>query len=125
MAGSDSLAYLLWVEELPVGAQPDLVDDGGLQVHEDGPGNVLPGAGLLNKKKHKKFYSFQNNLQPTREESVEGIISSAHSLVARHLAIRLDPVLQAVELPAGVANLTSGLADVYRNTLSLKIIFPD
>ena len=24
--------HLLWVEELPVGASPDLVDDGGLQI---------------------------------------------------------------------------------------------
>ena len=37
------------------------------------------------------------------------------------MAIRLDAVLQTVELPAGVANLTAGLADVYRDTLTLKI----
>ena len=41
LAGSDSLAYLLGVEELPVGAQPDLVNHGGLQVHEDRPRHVL------------------------------------------------------------------------------------
>jgi len=29
-----------------------------------------------------------------------------------HLAVWLDAVLQAVELPAGVADLASGLADV-------------
>ena len=33
-------------------------------------------------------------------------------------AIRLDAV--TVELPAGVANLTAGLADVDRNTLTLQ-----
>ena len=41
LAGSDSLAYLLGVEELPVGAQPDLVNHGGLEVHEDRPRHVL------------------------------------------------------------------------------------
>ena len=38
---------LLRVEELAVGPDPHLVDDGWLQVHEDGPGDVLPGAGLF------------------------------------------------------------------------------
>ena len=35
----------------------------------------------------------------------------------------LEPptVLQAVQLPAGIANLAAGLADVDRNTLSLKV----
>ena len=38
--------------------------------------------------------------------------------------MRLEPptVLQAVQLPAGIANLTAGLADVDRNTLSLKVL---
>jgi hypothetical protein len=42
-------------------------------------------------------------------------------LVGRHLAVRLDAMLQAVELPAGVANLATGLANVDRNALPLKI----
>ena len=33
-------------------------------------------------------------------------------LVGRHLAIGLDAVLEAVELPAGVADLATGLPDV-------------
>ena len=33
-------------------------------------------------------------------------------LVGGHLAVRLDPVLKAVELPAGVTDLHAGLADV-------------
>ena len=80
-----------------------LVDDGGLQVHEDGPGDVLPGPGLV-------------------EEGGVGVVPAAHRLVAGHGAIRLDAVLQAVELPAGVANLDSGLADVNTDALSLNII---
>ena len=58
----------------------------------------------------------------TREEGVEAVISSPDSLVAGHLAIRLDAVLQTVEFPAGVANLDPGLADVYTDALSLNRI---
>ena len=41
-------------------------------------------------------------------------------LLDLYLAIRLDAVLQAVELPAGVANLTAGLPDVDADALTLK-----
>ena len=48
VVGSVLLArhHLLWVEELSVGASPDLVDDGGLQIEEDSPWNVLPRTSL-------------------------------------------------------------------------------
>lgn len=64
-----------------------------LQVHKYSPRHMLPRSSLA-------------------EESVEGVVSSAQGLVRRHLAIRLDAVLQAVQLPAGIADLDSGLADV-------------
>merc|ERR1712155_279632 len=38
--------HLLGVEELLVGAGSDLVDHGGLEVEEDGPGHVLAGPSL-------------------------------------------------------------------------------
>ena len=47
------------------------------------------------------------------EEGVEGVITSPDGLVRWHLSIRLDTVLQTVELPTGVADLDSGLSDVY------------
>ena len=53
------------------------------------------------------------------EERVEGVVSSPDGLVTGHLAIRLDPVLQTVQLPAGIADLDSGLANVYADTLTL------
>ena len=87
------------MEELPVGAQPDLVNHGGLQVHEDGPRHVLAAPGL-------------------REEGLEGVVSEG--LVRGHAAVGLDAVLQAVQLPAGIANLDSGLADVDRDALTLE-----
>ena len=70
-----------------------LIDDGGFQIDEDGTGNVLAGSGLA-------------------EEGVEGVVTTSDGLVAGHLAIRLDAVLQAVQLPAGIAHLDSGLADM-------------
>ncbi len=54
------------------------------------------------------------------EEGVEGVISTADGLVGRHLAVRLDAVLQTVELPAGIANLHASLPNMNRNTLALQ-----
>ena len=45
------------------------------------------------------------------EEGAEAVVASA---VGRQHAVRLDPVLHAVQLPAGVAHLTAGLANVDR-----------
>ena len=78
-----------------------------------------------------------------REKSVERVVSGSDGFVRRHLqrktfnklpaeddhssravsahlAIGLDAVLEAVELPAGVTNLDAGLADVDRDALTLK-----
>ncbi len=54
------------------------------------------------------------------EEGVEGVISGSQRLVGGHLPIGLDAVLQAVEFPAGVANLAAGLADVDGDALALR-----
>ena len=55
------------------------------------------------------------------EESIEGIIASSNSLVTWHLTVRLDSVFQAIQLPAGIADLHSGLADMDGYTLTLKV----
>eukprot|EP00916_Digyalum_oweni_P009708 GHVL01016352.1.p1 GENE.GHVL01016352.1~~GHVL01016352.1.p1 ORF type:complete len:468 (-),score=45.07 GHVL01016352.1:77-1480(-) len=101
VVGSILLAgdQLLGVEQLTVGAGADLINNGGLQIDEDGTGDVLASAGLA-------------------EEGVEGVITTADGLVGGHLAVRLDAVLQAVQLPAGIADLDSGLADVDGDTLA-------
>ena len=78
-----------------------LTDYSWLQIYEDSPGHVLASAGLA-------------------EEGVEGIVTPTNGLVAGHLAIRLDSVLKAVQLPAGITDLYSGLADVDRDTLTLE-----
>ena len=90
---------LLGMEQLSVGTSADLIDDGGLEIEEDGTGNVLASTSL-------------------REEGVESIVTTANGLVGRHLAIRLNTVLKAEELPAGVTNLDTGLTDVDRNDFS-------
>ena len=70
-----------------------LTDNGGLEVNEDSAGHVLAGAGLA-------------------EEGVEGVVTPTDGLVGGHLAVRLDTVLQTVQLPAGIADLDSGLSHV-------------
>jgi len=92
---------LLRVEELSVGASPDLINHRGLQVNKDSPGHMLACTSF-------------------GKEGVEGVISTANGLVRGHLAIRLDAVLQAVELPAGIANLAASLANVDRDALTLQ-----
>ena len=90
---------LLGVEELSVGSGSDFIDNGGLEIEENGSGDVLAGTSL-------------------REEGVEGIVSATDGLVRRHLTIRLDTVLQAEKLPAGVTDLDTTLTDVDANSLS-------
>ena len=78
-----------------------LTDDSGFQVDKDGSRNMLSCSSLT-------------------EEGVEGVISSSNSLVTRHLSVWLDPMFQTVQLPAGIAHLGSGLADMHRDTLTLE-----
>ena len=54
------------------------------------------------------------------KEGVERVVGDADGLVGGHLAVRLDAVLQAVELPAGITNLATGLANVDGDALTLK-----
>ena len=54
------------------------------------------------------------------EEGVEGVVATSNGLVAGHLAIRLDAVLQAVELPARVTDLDAGLSYMDGDALSLE-----
>ena len=53
-----------------------------------------------------------------REEGVEGIVSSTDGLVRWHLSIGLDTMLKAVQLPAGISDLDTGLTDVDGDNLT-------
>mmetsp|Transcript_52419 Transcript_52419/g.156418 ORF Transcript_52419/g.156418 Transcript_52419/m.156418 type:complete len:286 (-) Transcript_52419:111-968(-) len=90
---------LLRMEELPVGAGANLVHHRRLEVHKDATRHVLTCAGLA-------------------EEGVEGVVTTADGLVARHLTIGLDAVLEAEQLPAGVADLDASLADMDADALA-------
>jgi len=89
LAGDD----LLRVVESAVGAGANFVTYGGLQVNEHSAGDVFASSGFA-------------------EEGVEGIIAATDGLVGGHLAVGLDAVLKAVELPAGITYLDASLANV-------------
>ena len=91
---------LLRVEELAVGASANFIDDRRFQVYKHCPGHMLASSCLT-------------------EEGVEGVISSPNGLVTWHLAIRLDAMFQAVELPAGIADLDTSLANMDGDALTL------
>ncbi|KAI1230878.1 hypothetical protein IHE44_0008310 [Lamprotornis superbus] len=67
-------------------AQFSVTYDCRFQVHKHSPWDVLPRTSLA-------------------EEGVEGVVPAAHALVAGHVPVGLDAVLQAVELPARIADL--------------------
>merc|ERR1712209_99622 len=92
-----AIDQLLRMIKLAVGSDTGLVDDGGFEVNKDSSWDVLSTSSF-------------------REEGLEGVISK--SLVRWHTSIRLDTVLQTVELPASVSNLDSSLANVNRDTLT-------
>ena len=68
------------------------VDDGRLQINEDGSRHMLARTSLA-------------------EECVEGIVTASNGLIGRHLAVRLNAVLEAEELPACVSNPPTPLGD--------------
>ena len=92
---------LFGVKHLPVGPGPNLVDHRRLKVDEDGTRDMLAGARL-------------------GEEGVEGVVRDADGLVGGHLAVGLDAVLEAVELPASIAHLASCLAHVDGDAFPLR-----
>ena len=96
-----------------------LVDHSWLQVDEDGTGNVLTRT-------WKSSLGFSEDLSlisvPTSlgKEGVERVVGDADGLVGGHLAVGLDAVLQAIELPASVAHLATGLAHVDGDAFPLR-----
>lgn len=77
-----------------------LTNNSGLQVNKDCSRDILLSPSLT-------------------EEGGEGVIMVSADLIGGHSAIRLDAVLQAVQLPAGVAHLDTSLANVDGDTLTL------
>ena len=94
-----TIDQLLRVEELAVGSAPGLIYDSGLKINEHSSGDMLSSSCL-------------------GEEGGEGVITKG--LVRGHVTIRLDAVLQAVELPTGIADLATSLANVDGDALTLN-----
>jgi len=90
---------LLWMEELSVGTGSNLIDNGWLEIEEDGSWDVFTSTSL-------------------GEEGVEGIVTTTDGFIGWHLTIWLNTVLKAEELPAGVTDLDTGLTDVDGNDFS-------
>ena len=90
---------LLWMEELSVGTGSNLIDNGWLEIEEDGSWDVFTSTSL-------------------GEEGVESVVTTTDGFVGWHLSIWLDSVLETEELPAGITNLDTGLTDVDRNDFS-------
>lgn len=78
-----------------------LTDYGWFQVHKDCSWDVLAVARLA-------------------KEGGEGVVIASGGLGAGHVAVRLDAVLQAVQLPARVSHLDPGLANVNGDALALR-----
>ena len=96
---SFSVFFSLFLDNKP--GDRGLTNYGRLEIDEHGTGNVLASSGLA-------------------EEGVEGVVTTSDGLVGGHLAVGLDAVLQAVQLPAGIAHLDTGLTNMDRNTLTLN-----
>ena len=86
---------------MPVSSGPDFINDCRLQINKDSTGDMFASTSL-------------------REEGVEGVIATSESFVRGHGTIRLDAMLKAVQLPAGIAHLATGLADMDGDTFTLK-----
>lgn len=124
-----------WMEELAVCAGPDLVDDGGLRQTDDSRlrhksmaalaavepvsngkrGEAAGGRGQGRTEEHLQIQedAARHVLSGTGlgEEGVERIITATDGLVGRHLSIGLDAVLQAIQLPARIADLRNSRSD--------------
>ena len=76
------------MKELLVRSAADLANDRRLQIHEDGSRDVLASSSLGKERRE---------------------VLVVHSIW--NGSVGVDPVLQAVELPARIANLATGLID--------------
>merc|ERR1712213_240137 len=92
-----SVDELLGMVQLTIGSASGLIDDSRLQINEDGSWDVLASSSL-------------------GEEGLEGVVPEG--LVGGHVAVGLDAMFEAVELPAGVSDLATGLADVDGDALT-------
>jgi len=90
---------LFGVVKLGVLSGTDFVTNSGFQIHENSARDVLSGGGFT-------------------EEGVEGVIAGWGSLDGGHVTIFGDSVLEAVEFPAVVTDLDTGLTEMDGDTFT-------
>ena len=89
--------HLIRVEERSIGASPDLIDDVGLEIAVDGSWDIFAVAcrwSLVSAQAAVRSVF----LTSLREESAKALISIGGLSLLGQVAIRLDAVLEAVEL---------------------------
>mmetsp|Transcript_9445 Transcript_9445/g.15172 ORF Transcript_9445/g.15172 Transcript_9445/m.15172 type:complete len:464 (-) Transcript_9445:98-1489(-) len=90
---------LLGMVELGVLSSADFVTDSGFQIHEDGTRDVLSRRSLA-------------------KEGVERVVGATNTGITWHVTIGGDAVLEAVQLPAVVTDLNTGLSKMNRDTFT-------
>ena len=84
------------VEQGSVGTIANFVTDGWFQINVEGTGDVLSGRSLA-------------------EKGIESVRSNTRSSITGHQTIVRNTVLQAVQFPAAVTGLDTGLTEVDRD----------
>jgi hypothetical protein len=92
VVGSIFLArdQLLRVEQLAVCTGTNFVNDRGFEIQKDTAWDVFASTSF-------------------GEKRVERIVTTTDGLIGRHLTIRLDTMLKAVQFPTGITNLNTSL----------------
>ena len=90
---------VLRVENLEAGASVNVINDCVFQVYKICLGHMLASTCLT-------------------EEVVKKVISSPNGLVTWHMAIGLDAMFQATDLPEGIANLDTSLSNMNGDAFS-------
>jgi hypothetical protein len=88
---------LLGVVKLGISSSADFVTNSGLKIDKDGAGDVVSVLGLT-------------------EKGVERVVGTARGSVRGHGTIRRDSMLEAVQLPAVVTDLDTGLTQMDGDT---------
>lgn len=91
---------IYWLQNTSWSPLIKITYNSGFEVDKHRPGDVVTGARLA-------------------EEGAEGVVMVASQLVWRHGTVGLDAVFQAVQFPAGIADLDSSLTHVDADALTL------
>merc|ERR1739848_153777 len=86
-----TIDQLFRMEKLTISSKSCLVNHSRFKIYKHSTGNMLTSSGL-------------------REESGKRVISK--SFIGGHVTIRLNAMLEAIQLPAGITNLATSLTNM-------------